>query len=323
VLKMKTNLLLFVVLLTSIFLLESCNRGQNSGADEDQPTYGTIHISVDESLKPLVDTQITTFEKLYENAHIVVSYKSEDAAVSDLLNDSARIVIVTRGLYPQEAKVFDDQKIIPHKTLVAFDAISVIVNSHNADSLIKQERIIDLLSGKITKWNELVHTSKNNSPIKVIFDNNNSGIVNQLALMLPEKKIANKNCFALKSSTEVLDYVTKHKDALGFVGLSWVSTGDSVTNKFLSTVIVAEIAPLDTAQAAGYHYKPYQANLALKNYPLMRRVYILSREARAGLGTGFSAFAAGDKGQRIVLKSGLLPGTMPIRLVELKKQNLQ
>ncbi len=318
-LKQKISYFLYIAVFASTFMLVSCNKAQNNGAEEDQPTYGTIHISVDESLKPLVDTQITTFEKLYENAHIVVSYKSEDAAVSDLLNDSARIVIVTRGLYPQEAKVFDDQKIIPRKTLVAFDAISVIVNSQNPDSLIKQERIIDLLSGKIKNWNELVHTSKNNSPIKVIFDNNNSGIVNQLALMLPEKKISNKNCFALKSSPEVLDYVAKHKDALGFIGLPWISTGDSATNKFLNTITVAEIAPLDTAQAAGYHYKPYQANLALKNYPLMRRVYILSREARSGLGTGFSAFVAGDKGQRIVLKSGLVPGTMPIRLVELKK----
>ncbi len=321
--KSKIKFFPYVLVFAAALITASCNTDPKKVFDEDEPTYGTIHISVDESLKPLIDTQITTFEKIYENAHIIVSYKSENEAVTDLLNDSARIVIVTRELYPQESKVFDDLKIVPHKNLVAFDAIAVIVNSHNPDSLIKQERIIDLLSGKITKWNELVHTSKNISPIKVIFDNNNSGIVNKLALMLPDKKIANKNCFALKNTPEVLDYVTKHKDAIGFVGLSWISTGDSVTNKFLSTVTVAEIAPLDTAQAAGYHYKPYQANLALKNYPFMRRVYIISREARAGLGTGFSAFVAGDKGQRIVLKSGLVPGTMPIRLVELKKQNLQ
>jgi len=320
---MKSKFFTFVTFLALSILFTSCTSQKNDATLEDEPTYGTIHISADESLKPLIDTQITTFESIYENAHIKVSYKSENEAVTDLLADSSRIVIVTRELFPQELKVFEDLKIVPHKTLVAFDAISVLVNSHNSDSLIRQERIIDLLSGKITKWNELVRDSKNNSTVKVIFDNNNSGIVNKLTLMQPDKKISNKNCFALKSSPEVVDYVAKHKDALGFIGLSWISAGDSVTNKFLSTVTVAEIAPLDTADGSGFYYKPYQAYIARKFYPMMRRVYILSREARAGLGTGFSAFMAGDKGQRIVLKSGLLPGTMPIRLVELKKQNIQ
>ena len=32
-----------------------------------------------------------------------------------------------------------------------------------------------------------------------------------------------------------------------------------------------------------------------------------------GLGIGFSAFLTGDRGQRIVLKSGLVPATMPGR----------
>ena len=190
--KLKIKLFPYFLAFLAACIVVSCNTKQNNAYEEDEPTYGTIHISADESLKPLVDTQITTFEKIYENAHIIVSYKSENDAVTDLLNDRARIVIVTRELYPQESKVFDDQKITPHKNLVAFEAISVIVNSHNPDSLIKQERIIDLLSGKITKWNELVRTSKNNSSIKVIFDNNNSGIVNKLALMLPDKKIVNK-----------------------------------------------------------------------------------------------------------------------------------
>jgi len=50
---------------------------------------------------------------------------------------------------------------------------------------------------------------------------------------------------------------------------------------------------------------------------LWREVYILSKEAYTGLGTGFTAFVASERGQRIVLKFGLVPATMPVRLVEL------
>ncbi len=67
-------------------------------------------------------------------------------------------------------------------------------------------------------------------------------------------------------------------------------------------------------------YQPYQAFIAQKQYPLLRDVIMISREARAGLASGFMAFIASDKGQRIVLTSGLVPATMPIRIVEVNHE---
>jgi phosphate transport system substrate-binding protein len=67
------------------------------------------------------------------------------------------------------------------------------------------------------------------------------------------------------------------------------------------------------------YYQPFQGYLAAGTYPLRRDLYIVSREARAGLGTGFASFVAGDKGQRIFLKSGLVPATMPVRLVNIRE----
>jgi phosphate transport system substrate-binding protein len=61
----------------------------------------------------------------------------------------------------------------------------------------------------------------------------------------------------------------------------------------------------------------------MKNYPLTRDVVIISREIGTGLGTGFISFAASDKGQRIVLKSGLVPVTMPVRIVNINRNKLQ
>ncbi len=68
------------------------------------------------------------------------------------------------------------------------------------------------------------------------------------------------------------------------------------------------------------YLQPYKAYILMKKYPLSRTVYIISREGRTGLGSGFLAYVASDKGQRIVLKSGLVPATAPVRLVELKRQ---
>jgi phosphate transport system substrate-binding protein len=59
----------------------------------------------------------------------------------------------------------------------------------------------------------------------------------------------------------------------------------------------------------------------LQNYPLRRDIYIISREARTGLGSGFASFVAGQKGQLIFQKSGLMPANVQARIVTTQKLN--
>jgi phosphate transport system substrate-binding protein len=46
---------------------------------------------------------------------------------------------------------------------------------------------------------------------------------------------------------------------------------------------------------------------------LARDLYIINCQGFSGLGMGFASFVAGDVGQRIILKSGLLPVRIPTR----------
>src|ERR1035437_9514801 len=94
------------VWLICIFAFTSCNQNQKE-EPEDTPTSGKINITVDETFKPILDSEITVFESIYKYASINVSYKPEEKAFEDLLNDSARIIIVTRQLTPDEKKHFD------------------------------------------------------------------------------------------------------------------------------------------------------------------------------------------------------------------------
>jgi phosphate transport system substrate-binding protein len=75
----------------------------------------------------------------------------------------------------------------------------------------------------------------------------------------------------------------------------------------------------NTKPALSDYYKPYQAYMVDKIYPLTREIYLINTEPRNGLATGFSAFVASDKGQRIILKSGILPAVAPTRVVNIRK----
>src|ERR1051325_7032184 len=88
-------------------LISSCS-GLHKRTDIDTPNSGTIHISVDESFKPVIDSQIQVFEALYPGAKIIAHYKPEAECFKDLIHDSIRMIIVTRGLTEQEEKFYKD-----------------------------------------------------------------------------------------------------------------------------------------------------------------------------------------------------------------------
>lgn len=103
--------------------------------------------------------------------------------------------------------------------------------------------------------------------------------------------------------------------ALGIISVNWVSDKqDSISERFLESVRIMEVGT-DPKNFC----KPYQGYIAERSYPFCRDVYMISRETFSGLGTGFVSFVAGDQGQRIILKSGLVPATMPVRLIEIRK----
>jgi phosphate transport system substrate-binding protein len=70
----------------------------------------------------------------------------------------------------------------------------------------------------------------------------------------------------------------------------------------------------------GDFYQPYQATIYSGEYPFSRNVYSINREGRTGLGTGFEAFVAGEKGQLIILKAGMVPATQPVRMVKITNE---
>jgi phosphate transport system substrate-binding protein len=65
----------------------------------------------------------------------------------------------------------------------------------------------------------------------------------------------------------------------------------------------------------GKYQLPTQSNLKTGSYPLIRDLYLIDCQGKAGLGTGFAAFLASDIGQRIILKAGLAPDSLPSRQI--------
>jgi len=299
--------------------LASCGNSGKPGFS-DTPTAGSIAIVSDESYQPLISTETDTFMGIYRRARVMVKYLPESDAFRELMNnDSIRLIVAARELNESEKDFFKGKSLIPRTTKIAIDAVAIILHPENADSLIKYEQFRDIITGKISMWKQLNKTSGGDS-IRIVFDRNGSANTRYLKEKFLGKNQFPSNCYATNSNADVVDYVSRNKNAIGIISLNWISDRDDpAANSFLKKIRVAEISPPDTSKNAGEFFKPYQAYIALNQYPLIRNTYIISREGRSGLGTGFAAFVAGDQGQRIVRLMGMLPATMPVRLVRLNQ----
>jgi phosphate transport system substrate-binding protein len=290
----------FSLFAITLSILDGCEAG-HVRTDLDTTSSGTINISVDETFKPVIDSEIEVFEALYPNAKIIAHYKPEADCLRDLVEDSStRMIIITRGLTDDEELFFKDSiKFIPSYDKVANDAVTIVVNNNSEDSFITMNKIRSLLDG----------TSSDKE--KVIFDGSSATSTVRFAVdsILHGKPLDKNKVLAVENSQAVIDYVTNHNDAIGFVGVSWIGNKEDTTQlSFLKKVKIAAVECI--ACGDNIYVKPYQANIMYKRYPLVRGLYYILKENYDGLGSGFANFMSQEKGQLIFKRAYLGPAKM-------------
>jgi phosphate transport system substrate-binding protein len=282
------NILAGVV--TSLLLVSCGNDGVKQPTDT--LSSGNIKISVDETYKPIIEEQLKVFDSSFPEANITVEYKPEADCIKDFLNDTTRLILVTRELSADEKKVLENKKVVPTSLAIAKDAVAVIVNNNSADTVLSVSQVKGILTGIYKTKYTVVFDNQGSSTLRYVMDS-----------LLPGQKLG-ANVFAAKSADSVIKYVANNEGAIGFVGVSAVSDfADPEGLAFIKDVKVVSILN-DSLQKT---YRPYQGYIAPNWYPLTRNLYFIHRETYFGLGTGFANFLARERGQLIFKQARLFP----------------
>jgi phosphate transport system substrate-binding protein len=292
-------------LVVFVFLFAMCNQKSKNDSEKETILKGSMDITVDETVKPIIDDQVAVFEGTYYGAKISVKPKSEAELINDLLNQKAKVVVTTRDLTKEEKSRFEKSKINPRVTPFATDAIAFISNKSNNDTLIALRTVIDFMQGK--------------SDVRIkglVFDNPNSSTVRYMKELAKVKDIPAKGVFSFKNNDEVIKFVSENDGMIGVVGVNWLSQPSPNMADVIKKINVLSVKGLKDDK----YYSPTQNDLAETKYPLARDLFIINCQGYSGLGMGFASFIAGDIGQRIVLKSGLLPVRVPGRKLKIRSQ---
>jgi phosphate transport system substrate-binding protein len=290
----------FSFILLALFII-TCN--QKSNGEKETILEGKMTLLVDESLLPIVEEQVEVFESQY-NAKITLDPKSESEVIQILANDSARVAILARNLTPQEQKVFEAKKITPRITKFASDGIALISNKNNKDTIVSLQDIIAIMQHKTV------------SGIKgLVFDNPNSSTAQYMNSLAGIDGFPADGVFSFKTNEEAIKYVAENDGMIGVVGLNWVYNPREALKPYVDRINILNVRD-NTKNSLSF---PSQNDIAEQKYPLARDLYIVNCQGFSGLGMGFASFIAGETGQRIILKSGLVPSKTPSRKILIRK----
>lgn len=290
----------FLVCILSVYFIVGCqNKKQRSATPTDSPVSGTINISVDESFEPVISEQIKVYEASYPKTKINASYKSEADCFRDLQKDSTRMIIVARGLTKNEANYYADTLTFePRFEILAYDAVTAIININAKDSVYTLADIRKMLEGKDTSRTVVMDGNNATSTVRYLLDSVLKG------------KPFGSNVVAANGSRAVVDYVSKNENAIGFVGSSWVTNEQDPEQEANLNKIKFALMECPRNCDPGTFARPSQATISSGQYPLVRPLYYVLKENWNGLGTGFSNYLNLERGQLVFRRSYLVPAKM-------------
>ncbi len=288
------------IIITLVFFSSCKGKSKEYGAS-DTPSKGIINISVDESFAPVMKEQIAMYEASFPGTKINASYKTEADCLKDFFNDSlTRMMIVTRGLTPNEEKVMTQKlSFNPGWNELASDAIAIVVNKNSVDTLFSLSRLQEQLTGKINRSQTVVFDGLNKtSTVRFIEDS-----------VLKGRTFDTTVVRAVKNSDEVLNYVSKHENAIGFVGINRIGNPEDTAQVAMLRKVKIAYVKCDVCVNTPY-VLPSQESILNRRYPLVRGLYYAIKENYTGLGSGFVSFLKYERGQLIFRRAYLGPSML-------------
>ncbi|WP_292008360.1 substrate-binding domain-containing protein [Chryseobacterium sp.] len=291
---MKNSLTLALVFILA-FISSCSKKNENNSASYYK---GELTVLTDESFKSVTEALAEGYMINYPEARIKVVTKKEDLGFVDLLNDKAKLVVMSRDLTPEEIETYKKQvelKFEPAR--FAADGVVFIVPKTSSKNSISMDEIKKGLHSE-------------DKPL--IFDGTNSSNLNFVAQKFKESPKDLK--FSIISGNQnLIEQLNQHPDKIGVVALNTFSRPyDKEAEKLREMV---KILPVESN---GKLYIADFEGMREMKYPFTRILYFLTNEAGFNLASGFVRYSCTQLGQLIVQKEGLQPYNLYKREVQMR-----
>ena len=276
---MKKLSLGFVLVISSVFLAVGCSGSGGEGAGLKLSLVGSTSVS------PLIEKERAAFEAENSGSKIDIQSVGSSAGIKAVLDGTAEVGMSSRDLTVEEKGQLDE-------TVIALDAIAVVVNDKNPVKDISKDNLKKVFNGEITNWSQLGGAD---SPITVINREEGSGTrtafedLLKLQIKRDDKEISGitDNALITDGNGSVKQNVSTKENAIGYISLG---------------VIDGNIKAVDIEGV-----KATEENVKNKSYSLFRPFIFLTKGEPREEAQSFMEFMLSETGQNIVSEMQYIP----------------
>lgn len=307
--EMHRLLRVLVLLLVIAFLSESCGDISFNGSANDVPTAGQVKIGFEPGDSFLVSQWLYIFHSQYPKASVTPVFKEKEVLVALLLKDSLQGIFIHDTFSKSEQNWLSDKKNATVNEIFIGKTAPVFIASKESD--LKEVNLFNKELWANKGISRIIVRSRMCSEEQAIHK-----FVRSLCADSQEFKqhpYVQLRRESLSSDKEIVEYVSKHRDAVGVISLNTVAD----KRDSLSVALQRMVRILPVQNDKGHYRLPFQSQLSAKQYPIVQPITSYETQGYSGLVKGFVIYANSQSGQALLQKSGLIPANYQGRKIQI------
>lgn len=242
-----------------------------------------------DTVLPLSQKEAEVYLKANAGKNVTVTGGGSGVGMAALVDGTTDIAMASRKIkLDEKLKIQEGGKTVVEK-IIAYDALSVVINPTNPVSKLTREQLEGIFTGKITNWSAV-----GGSDLKiVVYSRETSSGTYEF---FKESVLKNKNymssILSMPSTGAIVQSIAQTPGAIGYVGFAYTN---------------ASVKDLEVSYDGGKTYVlPSYENAKSKLYPIVRPLYYYYAKVDEGKVKPFIDFVMSAEGQSIVKQVGYI-----------------
>lgn len=249
-----------------------------------------------DTVLPVSQEAAENFMKLHQGARVTVTGGGSGVGISSLLDGTTDIAMASRSIKFGEKMQLKRSGKELRETVVAYDALAVVVNPNNPISNLTREQIEKIFRGKLTNWNQVVDpvTGRRGKDKKIIVYSRetSSGTYEFFKTSVLQEKNYMAGVLSMPATGAIIQSVSQTEGAIGYVGMAYVSH---------------HVKALAVSYDNHNFVYPNMENGRKRLYPVIRELYYYYTADKEKTVQPFINYLLSADGQRIVMSTGYVP----------------
>ncbi len=278
------------LLLIPVLGLMSCGSETKETEETKAVQKTAITLKGSDTVLPLGQKEAEEYMKKDSTASITVVGGGSGVGITALIDGTTDIAMSSRDLKTEEKLKFSEAKKDMTETIIAYDALSVIVHPENKVSQLTREQLEKIFTGEITNWKDVGGA---NEKIVAYSRESSSGTYEFFKEHVLNKKNYATTVLSMPATGAIVQSVGQTKGAIGYVGLAYETK---------------DVKQLSVSYDEGKTYvAPSIAAAKDKTYPISRPLFYIYDKTNEAKVKPFVDFALSEAGQKIVAEIGYVP----------------